>query len=154
MLAQQIHWSECGRSTSLADSSAAGRPHRSVFPFAEISIAMSKRDFDWYVPEDWLWHFGNLVVVGCLVVLSSVLLPLVARLKATEVTTLYGLGVGAGILGILVLFVARLPLYRRHKFWTVGPRELDRTHRRLYWLAYAFVAAGLFLLWIVWLRTK
>ncbi len=28
--AQRDHWSECGRSMSLADSSAAGRPHRSV----------------------------------------------------------------------------------------------------------------------------
>jgi hypothetical protein len=29
---------------------------------------------------------------------------------------------------------------------------LDRKHRRIYWLAYVLVAAGLLLLGIVWLR--
>jgi hypothetical protein len=29
---------------------------------------------------------------------------------------------------------------------------LDRKHRRIYWLAYAFVVASLLLLGVVWLR--
>jgi hypothetical protein len=32
-MAQPGHWSECGRATSLANSTAANRPHRSVFSF-------------------------------------------------------------------------------------------------------------------------
>jgi hypothetical protein len=39
--AEQNHWSECGRSTSLADSSAEGYSHRSVPSFGESAdIAM------------------------------------------------------------------------------------------------------------------
>ncbi len=67
---------------------------------------------------------------------------------------MYGLGVGAGILGVLLLLLARLPLYRERRFWTVGPRELDRKHRRFYWLAYACVASSLVLLLVVWLGTR
>ena len=33
-LAEQIHWSECGRATSVASADALGRPHRSVLAFA------------------------------------------------------------------------------------------------------------------------
>jgi len=63
---------------------------------------MSKGDSDWYIPEDWLWHLGNLVMVGAIVILASVLLPLVARLRTTDVTTLYRIGVGAGLLGVVL----------------------------------------------------
>ena len=112
---------------------------------------MNKRDPDWcYVPPDAL----ALLLIPLIAVLAGVLLPLVARLKTTEVSTLYGVGVGAGILGALLLVLARLPLYRERRFWTVGPRQLDRKHRRFYWLAYACIAASLLLLSVVWLRTR
>jgi hypothetical protein len=114
--------------------------------------AMSKRDSNWCIPADWLWHLGNLVMIACIGILSSTLLPVVVRLKTTDVATLYSVGVGVGFVGILLLFIARLPLYRQRKFWTVGPRELDQKHRRCYWSAYASVVLSLFLLWIVWLR--
>ena len=35
--AQQNHWSECGRITSLADSSVASRPHRSVLALGHFT---------------------------------------------------------------------------------------------------------------------
>ena len=114
---------------------------------------MSKRDSNWYIPSDWLWHLGMLLTLFCSVVLSSVLLPVVSRLMTASVTVLYGVAVGVGVFGIVLLFVARLPLYRQHRFWTVGPRELDCKHRRFYWSAYAIVSLSLLLLWIVWLRT-
>ena len=115
---------------------------------------MSKRKSSWYVPQDWLWHLGMLVNLVCIPVLAGMLLPVVARLKTTDIGTLYGVGVGAGVVGIFLLFIARLPLYRERRFWTVGPRQLDGKHRRVYWLAYACVTVGLLLLLVVWLRTR
>jgi|ERR1017187_3037283 hypothetical protein len=115
---------------------------------------MSKRNSNWYVPKDWLWHLGMLVNLVCIPVLACMLLPIVARLRATDVGTLYGVGVGAGVVGILLLFIARLPLYRQRRFWTVGPRQLDRKRRRFYRLAYGSVTASLLLLLVVWLRTR
>jgi len=95
-----------------------------------------------------------LLGIVLLVVSSSVLLPLVVQLKASEVACLYGSGVAAGLAGVMLLFVARLPLYRQGRFFAVGPRHLDQRHRQLCWLAHAFIAASLLLLWIVWLRTR
>ena len=115
---------------------------------------MNKRNSNWYVPADWLWHLGMLVIIPCVALLASFLLPVAARLKTADVTTLYASGVAAGVLGVLLLFIARLPLYRAHRFRTLGPRQLDRKHRRYYWLAYVAVIVSLLLLWILWLRTS
>jgi hypothetical protein len=81
------------------------------------------------------------------------LLPLLARLKTAEMWLLYGLGLGAGAIGAVLLFVARLRLYKQRRFMAIGPMPLDRKHRRIYWLAYVFIAAGLLLLGVVWWRT-
>jgi hypothetical protein len=80
---------------------------------------MSKRRSDWYVPADWLAFLGMLVIIPSVALLGSMLLPALARLKTADVGTLYALGVGAGILGVLLLFAARLPLYRARRFWTI-----------------------------------
>ena len=114
---------------------------------------MSKRNSDWYIPPDWLWLMGPFIMLPCIVVLSSMLLPIVAKLQTADIRALYGLGLRAGVIGAGLLFVDRLPLYKQHRFWTIGPMQLDRKHRRIYWLAYAFVVAGLLLLGVVRLRT-
>jgi len=62
-------------------------------------------------------------------VLSSILLPVVAQLKTADIRVLYGLGLGAGVISAVLLFVARLPLYEQRRFWTIGPMPLDRKHR-------------------------
>jgi len=115
---------------------------------------MSKRDSDWHIPPEALGLLSTLLLVPSIGVLAGMLLPIVARLKTAHVVALYGIGVAAGAVGAALLFIARIPLYRQGRFWTFGPRCLDRKHRRIYWLAYAFVSAGLLLLWVVWLRTR
>ncbi|MGA2788957.1 MAG: hypothetical protein ABSF60_15665 [Verrucomicrobiota bacterium] len=132
---------------------------------------MSKRNSDWYIPPDWgmflalrgdrarpgHWYippdWGMFLVIPCIVVLSSILLPVLAQLKTGDMRALYGFGLGAGVIGVVLLFVARLPLYKQRRFWIIGPMQLDRKHRHIYWLAYVFVAASLLLLGVVWLRT-
>jgi hypothetical protein len=114
--------------------------------------SMNKRDSDWYIPPDWLCLLGMSIVPLVIGLLASMLLPLVVRLKTGDLRALYGVGLGAGVISAVMLFVARLPLYKQRQFWTIGPMQLDRKHRRIYWLAYVFVAASLLLLGIVWLR--
>lgn len=96
---------------------------------------------------------GPFIVLPCIVVLAGMLLPIVAKLHTADIRMLYGLGLGAGVMGAVLLFVVRLPLYKQRRFWTIGPMELDRKHRRIYWLAYALVVASLLVLGVVWLRT-
>ena len=113
---------------------------------------MSKRNSDWYIPPDWRWILFMQFVFPCIAVLAPLLFPVVARLKTADARALYGFGLGAGVIGAVLLFMARLPLYKRRRFGTIGPTQLDRKHRRIYWLAYVFVAASLLLLAVVWLR--
>ena len=114
---------------------------------------MSKRNSDWYIPPDLLALLGMFFVLPGIAVLATILLPLVARLQTANLRALYGFGLGAGVVGAILLFAARLPLYKQRRFWTVGPGQLDPKHRRLYWLAYIFFAASLLLFAAVWLRT-
>jgi hypothetical protein len=113
---------------------------------------MSKRDPNWYVPPDMLALLGMFLVLPAIALSASFLLPLVARLQTANLRALYGFGLGAGIAGAILLFAARLPLYKQRRFWTLGPGQLDRKHRRLYWLAHIFLAASLLLFAVVWLR--
>lgn len=109
---------------------------------------------DWSIHPEWLGGAGPFFVLGCISVLACLLLPLVARLQTADIRALYGFGLGAGVLGAILLFVFRRPLYQQRRFWTIGPMPLDRNHRRIYWLAYLFVAASVLLLGVVWLRTQ
>lgn len=113
---------------------------------------MSHRESNSQIPTDWLWHLGLLVMALGAVLLSSILLPVLDRLRSPDLEILYGCGVGAGALSVVFLFLARLPVYRQRRFWTVGPRELDRKHRCFYWLAYGLLTISLLALAIVWAR--
>ena len=115
---------------------------------------MEKKSSNWHFPADlgcmlfsWLW-FGAIAIV------SGGILPLIIRLRSGDVLQIFYVALGLAALGTVLLFSARLPLYRQRRFWVVGPRELDRFHRRLYWLAYAFVLGGLGLLLVVWSRLR
>jgi hypothetical protein len=44
--------------------------------------------------------------------------------------------------GVVLLFLARLPLYRQRRFFAFGPKLLDESHRRLYRWAYGFICLG------------
>ena len=84
--------------------------------------------------------------------MAGVLLPLLDKLKTASDVDLYLSGLGAGCLGIALLFFARSPLYRQHRFFTFGPKALPVFHRRLYWLAYVMVVLTVFLFGVVWLK--
>jgi hypothetical protein len=122
--------------------------------FGENPCTMSKRRSDWFVPGDLFALFGMMVIIPSVAVLGSMLLPMFGRLKTADAENLYTLGVAIGFLGVLFLFIARLPLYRARRFRTIGPGQLDATHRCYYWLGYAAVFVSLVLLWLVWLRAS
>jgi hypothetical protein len=119
--------------------------------------SMNKRNSDWYIPPEvrglLILAFVPMCFAVCVGLLSFVLLPLLARLKTDDLLTVYSFGLGTSLLGIVMLFVARLPLYKQRRFFIFGPKQLDQRHRRIYWLAYVFVAASLLLLWLVWLKS-
>ena len=59
---------------------------------------------------------------------------------------IYLVALGFAVVGIVLLALAKLPLYRQRRFFSFGSRFLDSPHRRLYRLAYGMVAASIVLL--------
>ncbi len=56
--------------------------------------------------------------------------------------------------GSLLLFAARLPLYRQHRFFTFGPRSLTGIHRKLYYAAYWLILPSVALLALLLLNLR
>ena len=119
-----------------------------------LDHVMNKKSSDWYVPPDIAFLFSFYFVLPIVAILSGTLLPLVAHLKSGDVVGIFYSALVLGAVGTVLLFCARLPLYRKRQFLTLGPRQLSGIHRRFYWLAYLFVAVSILLLVLIWLRLR
>ena len=110
---------------------------------------------DWYIPPDWAAILSFHLVIPVIALTAAMLFPLIGWMKCRgEVAVVYCSALALGCVGITLLFFARLPLYRQRRFRTFGPRELDRVHRRLYWLAYVFIAACVLMLTALLFKLK
>lgn len=56
---------------------------------------------------------------------------------------LVGVLLASALIGITLLFIARIPLYRQRRFLVFGPKALPETHRRIYRIAYAFIVPSI-----------
>jgi hypothetical protein len=101
-----------------------------------------KTSGNWYIPPD---HRFWLVELG-FVLLVVLLAPNVYAARRTGNPALLTLGLGLGVLGAILLLVARIPLYRQRRFLTVGPRELPGVYRKLYYAAYCCLVPSIALL--------
>jgi hypothetical protein len=118
---------------------------------------MSNKRADWHLPGEVLGFLGSIFfmpAIAAIAVLAAMLLPSITSLRGVVITGLFWIGLAAGVFGSILLFLARLPLYRQRRFRTCGPRELDRFHRRMYWLAYLAMLVSIGLFAIVWLRLR
>jgi hypothetical protein len=124
--------------------------------FSTHEPRMSNKRSDSHLPEEVIGFLSSVcfMPIVAVVAFAATFLPSVTSLRVEAAINLYWVGVAAGVFGIFLLFLARLPLYWQRRFWTFGPRELDRFHRRLYWLAYLVVLVSMGLFVIVWLRLK
>jgi len=88
------------------------------------------------------------------VMVASWLSSMIFNAGRTGDTTLLWIAIGFGAAGVVILFFARLPLYRRRKWLQIGPRGLDEAHRRLYRLAWIFIllSIGILTLLVLILR--
>jgi hypothetical protein len=100
-----------------------------------------KSDWTPLPPDITIWF-----IIPLIGILAGMILPFLSHLRRQGSIGAFAVAVALGAVGILLLFFARLPLYRRRQFLTFGPRQLDAQHRKLYWWAYGFVAVSVLLL--------
>ncbi len=117
-------------------------------------LTVSKKQSNWHLPEEIVGLLSTIFLVPAIAIIAGMLLPIVTTLTNADPFRLFLCGLAFGAFGVVVLFLARWPLYQQRRFWTFGPRELDRSHRRLYWIAHTFVFVSIVLLLIVWFRVK
>ena len=91
-----------------------------------------------------IWHSDipgllSFLLIPLVALLGGMFLPFMSHLRRHDSLPVYIVAVLAGVLGVVLLFFARLPLYRQRQFFTFGSRHLDAAHRKLYRLAYFFV---------------
>jgi hypothetical protein len=114
---------------------------------------MKSKLSDWYIPSDWLAILSLHFIILPIAFLSALLLPALSAARHGNPSLVY-VSVVLATAGIILLFFARLPLYKQHKFFTFGPKALPPFHRKLYRAAYIFIciAVVLMLLLIAVLR--
>lgn len=114
---------------------------------------MMKRDRpERHFPRDMLFLLG-LQVIGPAIVLIIVgcFLPAVLTARQGDLT-LFWIALVLAVTGLVLLFVARLPLYRQGKFFTFGSKALPERHRKMYRIAYVFIGTSVVIMLLAVLR--
>jgi hypothetical protein len=92
----------------------------------------------WYIPPLVLFEKWPLML-GFIAWATSFIFLEVRRGNPTFVTIPFIIG----ILGVVLLFFARLPLYKKRIFFSFGPARLDQYHRKLYRRAYSILVLSI-----------
>jgi len=99
----------------------------------------------WYVPRDWRAILALQFMPMLALLVTAVLVPPLLNTVHGDPTFLRA-GMVIGCIGVLLLFVAKTPLYRQHKYVSFGPRLLSPKHRRLYWVSYGFIGTSILIM--------
>lgn len=113
---------------------------------------LNDKKSDWDFPPDMLALLGMAIVPLFLATLLGSLFTPLFRARSGDPTVLGAVGIAS--IGVVLLFVARLPLYRQRRFFTFGPGSLDEKHRRIYCWAYRFIGTSIVLLALLHLMLK
>ena len=91
-----------------------------------------------YFGGEWALLF---VLLPAVVLLASI--PAMAAVNARQGDlTLFWLALASVLVGIVLLFMAKLPLFRQGRYFTFGSKALPKGHRRIYRIAYIFIITG------------
>ena len=100
--------------------------------------AGTNKKSDWYLPPDWRLLLGLHIIVIPLGIIASIFMTALNRTSQGD-TSLIWVALVIGIVGTVLLFYSRLPLYRQHRYLSIGPKELPASHKKIYWLSYGFI---------------
>ncbi len=94
---------------------------------------------DWYFPPD---------LAGALapIVLSIVFIFALCGISWVSAEALFRLAICLGGVGVMLLFVARIPVYRQKRFFSLGPSAVSGIFRKVYCVAYIFIVPSILFL--------
>ncbi len=101
-----------------------------------------------FLSNDWKFFIAIELAIPAVLVVSGVLIPLLAGVRQGDLTSVC-IALASALVGIVLLFVAKWPLYRHRQYFTFGSKSLPEGRRPLYRIAYIFIAASLFLMLLV-----
>src|SRR5204862_3096067 len=90
------------------------------------------KESGWYFPPDLAALLGLYYVVLPMALIGGWLGTGIYNAKSVGDNSAFWATIALGGIGTVLLFLARLPLYRQRRFLVLGPRDLDERHRRLY----------------------
>ena len=102
---------------------------------------MSSKRFDRHLPRDWRFFFAWQPLPIIVFLLTSFLLWFIQGTRQGDPTFLWVASILA-VVGIVLLFIARLPLYRQGRYFTFGWRALPEGYRKVYRIAYGFIGVS------------
>ncbi len=100
---------------------------------------MKKRGSSLYFGEEWPLLLA--ICLGAPSLIAVILNSAALNARAGDLT-LFWFALACAFIGIVSLFVAKLPLYRQGRYFTFGPRALPARRRSLCWIAYVFIVTG------------
>jgi len=99
---------------------------------------MKSSKSEWYLGRHWVLLFGLQILPFVVLLVAGTVLAALARAKQGDPFLLY-LALGLAGAGLILLFMAKLPLYRQGRFLTFGSKLLPANRRRLYRVACALI---------------
>ena len=100
---------------------------------------------DWNLPQDMLLLVGLFFILPASAILLACFLPILTGARRGD-PRLFWIASSLAIIGVFLLFIAKLPLYRQGKFFTLGSKALSDKHKILYRLAYKFIGISVVLM--------
>jgi len=103
-------------------------PHR---PFLRGSPGWV-RSSDWQFPPD-------LAVALAPIVVGFILVFALCAISWVSAVALFRGALCLGGIGVMLLFVARIPVYRQRRFFSLKPHAISGIFQKIYFVAYIFI---------------
>ncbi len=119
-----------------------------VFPCG-AGESMRRERSSGFLSKDWEFFIALELAIPAALVISGGLIPILAGARQGDLT-LFWIALASALAGIVLLFVAKWPLYRQRKYFTFGSKGLREPRRKAYWTAYACIGISLLTTLLLW----
>lgn len=106
-----------------------------------------------FLSKDWEFFISLELAIPAALSISCGLIPMLAGARQGHLR-LFWIALASTLVGIVLLFVAKWPLYRRGTYFTFGPKALPEPRRKVYWAAYVFIGVSLLTTLLLWAAVR